>query len=164
LEKRTPSVGNTNLVSGGYDIQSLSNNKYNLRKRCDPSPSSITTASRNVKRGGYNPWDPQSGYEGYGSNGDIKKRSEPCGIKGSTSKLNKRNGGYDPKSPQDGNGGKNDGGYGDDLKKRSSRSSSNSLRKREGKLDPVDPFEVAMAHGDADLKKREKEAVMGLES
>ncbi|KAG0292073.1 hypothetical protein BGZ96_004560 [Linnemannia gamsii] len=159
FEKRTTAVGNSALSARGYDSQSLGNSNYDLRKRRDPSPSSIYTNSRNVKREGYNPWDPQSGYEGYESSGNIRRRHDH--IVSSVDRTVKRDKGYDPKIPQTKD--RDSGGGGGDLRRRSNRSSSSSLKKRGYGLDPVDPFEVAVTHEDSDLKKRE-EAVMGLET
>ncbi|KAF9138545.1 hypothetical protein BG015_002344 [Linnemannia schmuckeri] len=135
--KRTfKSVGGT-IRGAPHNIGGEGDGGGDLRKRHDPSSDS-STIGRTVKRAGeYNPSDPQGGYGG----------SRTSNI----SRTVKRGGGYNPSDPQGGEsgGGYGDGGYGDDLKKRSSIS-NDTFRKRGGGLEPVDPFE-ATANGDADV-------------
>ncbi|KAG0061185.1 hypothetical protein BGZ89_011674 [Linnemannia elongata] len=123
---------------GGYGSRS------EYRKRHYQGRGSIT---KPIKRGGkYNPSDPQNGY-----GDDLKKRRDLSSSASNISRTFKRSGGYNPSNPQGGEGGVyGDGGYGGDLKKRSS-TMSDTFRKREGGLDPVDPF-ANVAKSDADLK------------
>lgn len=97
-------------------------------------------------------FNPSGGVGGEGR-GDLRKRRSLS--PNSVTKTVKRAGGYNPSYPQGGEGGSRgggygEGGYGDNLKKRSS-SKGETFRKREGELDPVDPF-AQVAKGDADLK------------
>lgn len=108
-----------------------------LRKRRSLSPNSVT---RTVKRaGGYNPGDPQGG-----SGDDLKKRRDISSSASNIMKAVKRSGGYSPRNLLGGEGG-------DDIKKRSSSTKSETFRKREGEMDPVDPF-ANEALGGADFE------------
>ncbi|KAF9547440.1 hypothetical protein EC957_008450 [Mortierella hygrophila] len=147
LRKRTfKSLGTliSLLLNPNGGIGGEGNDNFNFRKRRDPSHNKFT---KTVKRdSGYDSFNPQSGY-----GDDLKKRRNLSSSANNISKIVKRGGGYNPSSPQGGeSGGHGEGGYGNDLKKRSS-TKSDTFRKREGELDPVDPF-ANVAKGGADLK------------
>ncbi|OAQ32355.1 hypothetical protein K457DRAFT_16362 [Linnemannia elongata AG-77] len=137
MEKRAPFVRPNSDLSGEHYIK-RSDDKHDRKKRTFESVGTRRSPS-------FSP----SGSFGSGVSGDLKKRRELSSSASNISRTFKRSGGYNPSNPQGGEGGVYGDGGGD-LKKRSS-TMSDTFRKREGGLDPVDPF-ANVAKGDADLK------------
>lgn len=139
MEKRAPFVRPNSDLSGEHYIK-RSDDKHDRKKRTFESVGTRRSPS----------FSPSESF-GSGVSGDLKKRRDLSSSASNISRTFKRSGGYNPSNPQGGEGGGyGDGGYGGDLKKRSS-TMSDTFRKRGGELDPVDPF-ANVAKGDADLK------------